>query len=162
MIIDMKKLDKETKYKLIYSGELAFFAILFLVFAILKFTKVIGYDETRRIVFNWITLAGSAWGITDFIWAVSSKKRQERICLLDKILVLPLVIFIITFDLISLIAKPEGENFYIYMIAAAFTYVAIIYAFQAIYHYYHPIPGLLDDDEEEEKKEENSQKKPEN
>ena len=138
-----------------------FFAILFLVFAILKFTRVMGYNETRRIVFNWITLFGSAWGITDFIWAISSKKRQQRISLLDKILVLPLVAFIITYDLISLIAKPANEAFYINMLGAAFAYIAVIYIFESIYHFYRPIPGLFDDLEEEEK-EENSQEKPEN
>ena len=161
MIVDMKKLDKETKYKLIYSGELALFAVVFLVFAILKFTKVMGYNETRRIIFNYVTLVGSAWGITDFVWALCSKKRKAKVSLLDKALVLPLVIFIITFDLISLIAKPVDEKFYIYMIGGAFSYITAIYAFQAVYHFYHPIPGLLDDLEDEEK-EENSQEKPEN
>ena len=156
----MKKLDKETKYKLVYSLELAFFAVVFLVFAILKFTKVMGYNETRRIVFNYITLAGGAWGIADFTWAVCSKKRQQRISLLDKVLLLPLALFILTFDFISLIAKPENPNFYIFMIGGAFAYVAVIYTFEAIYHFHHPIPGLFDDLEEEEK-EENSQEKPE-
>ena len=156
----MKKLSKETKYKLIYSAELAFFAIVFLVFAILKFTKVMGYNETRRIVFNFITLAGGAWGIADFVWAVCSKKRQARISMLDKVLLLPLALFIITFDLISLIGKPSNEDFYIFMIGGAFAYVAVVYCFEAVYHFYHPIPGLLDDLEDEEK-EENSQEKPE-
>ena len=127
MIVDMKKLDKETKYKLVYSGELALFAVVFLVFAILKFTRVMGYNETRRIIFNYVTLVGSAWGITDFVWAVCSKKRRAKVSLLDKALVLPLVIFIITFDLISLIAKPVDENFYIYMIGGAFSYITVIY-----------------------------------
>ena len=156
----MKKLDKRTKYKLIYSGELAFFAIVFLVFAILKFTKVMGYNETRRIVFNWITLAGGAWGITDFIWAMCSKKRQQRISMLDKVLLLPLALFIITFDFISLIAKPSNPDFYIFMIGVAFAYVAVVYFFEAVYHFYRPIPGLFDDLEEEEK-EEKSQEIPE-
>ena len=156
----MKKLDKETKYKLIYSGELALFAVVFLVFAILKFTKVMGYNETRRIVFNWITIFGAAWGIADFIWAICSKKRQQRISMIDKILVLPLVLFMITFDLICFIGKPANVDFYIYMIASAFTYVAVIYGFEAVYHFYHPIPGLFDD-EEEPQKDENSQENPE-
>ena len=155
----MKKLDKETKYKLIYSGELALFAVLFLTFSILKFAKVIGYNSTRAIVFNWITIFGGAWGIVDFLWAVFSKKRQQRISMVDKVCLLPLALFIITYDLICFIAKPANENFYIYMIGAAFAYVAVIYTFQAVYHFYHPIPGLLED-EEEEKKEENSQEKP--
>ena len=154
----MKKLDKETKYKLIYSGELALFAILFAVFSVLKFTGTIGHNATRALVFNIITLAGGTWGIIDFIWAISSKKRQQRISLLDKILLLPLALFIITYDLICFIAKPE-PIFYSTMIGAAFAYVAVVYCFEAVYHFYHPIPGLLEDDEEEEKHE-NSQEKP--
>lgn len=155
----MKKLDKETKYKLIYSGELALFAVLFAVFSVLKFTGVMGYNATRALVFNIITLAGGTWGIIDFTWAVCSKKRQQRISLLDKFLLLPLSLFIITYDLICFIAKPE-PIFYSMSIGAAFAYVAVVYCFQAVYHFYHPIPGLLEDDEEEEKSE-NSQEKPE-
>ena len=155
----MKKLDKETKYKLIYSGELAFFAIVFAVFSVLKFTGVMGYKPTRALIFNWITIFGGAWGIVDFIWAISSKKRQARISLLDKFLLLPLSIFIITYDLICFIAKPE-PSFYVLMIGIAFAYVAVVYCFEAVYHFYHPIPGLLEDDEEEQK-EENSLEKPE-
>lgn len=144
----MKKIDKEKKVKLIYSGELLLFAVIFLVFGILKITKVMGYNETRRIVFNWITIFGGAWGIADFIWAICSKKRQQRISMIDKVLLLPLAIFIMTFDFISLIAKPANDNFYIYSVGAAFLYVAVIYTFECIYHYYKPIPGLLDDEKE--------------
>ena len=154
-------MDPHKKIKLIYSAELLFFAIIFLVFGILKMTKVMGYNETRRIVFNWITMFGGLWGITDFVWGVASKKRRQRISLLDKALVLPLVLFIETFDFISLIAKPANDNFYIYSIGAAFLYISVIYIFQAIYHWFYPIPGLFDD-EEEEKKDENSEEKPEN
>lgn len=156
MIINMKKMSKETKIKLIYSGELLVFAIVFLVFGILKMTKVMGYSETRRIVFNWITIFGGAWGIADFIWAICSKKRQKRISMVDKILLVPLAVFIMTFDFISLIAKPSNDNFYIYCVGAAFLYVAVIYTFQSIYHFFKPIPGLFDDDEEEKKPEDSS------
>ena len=148
----MKKLDKETKYKLIYSGELALFAILFGVFSVLKFTGVLGHNPTRALVFNWITIFGGTWGIADFIWAICSKKRQQRISLLDKFLLLPLSIFIITYDLICFINKPE-PSFYSIMIGIAFAYVAVVYCFEAVYHFYHPIPGFLDDEEDEEKHE---------
>ena len=158
----MKKIDPEKKVKLMYSGELLLFAIIFLVFGILKLTNVMKYNETRRIIFNWITIFGGTWGIIDFIWGAVSKKRRQRICLLDKILLLPLSLFIITFDFISLLAKPANEYFYSCSIGCAFMYVSAIYIFESIYHYYRPIPGLLEDEEEEEKKEENSQEKPEN
>ena len=157
----MKKVDPHKKMKLIYSGELLLFAVIFLVVAILKLTGVMNYNETRRIVFNWITIFGGLWGITDFIWGAVSKKRRARICLLDKALLLPLVLFIETFDFISLIAKPENEKFYVYSIGFAFLYITVIYTFQAIYHYFKPIPGLFED-EEEEQKEENPREKPVN
>ena len=157
----MKKVDPHKKVKLIYSGELLLFAVLFLVFGILKLTRVMGYNETRRIVFNWITIFGGAWGITDLIWALASKKRRPRISLIDKFLVLPLSLFIITFVFISLIAKPANDSFYIISIGAAFLYISCVYIFESIYHYYKPVPGLLEEDEEEEKVE-NSQEKPEN
>ena len=154
-------MDPHKKMKLIYSGELLLFAVIFLVVAILKLTGVMKYNETRRIIFNWITIFGGLWGITDFVWGLASKKRRQRISLLDKALVLPLVLFIETFDFISLIAKPESESFYVISIGAAFLYITVIYTFQAIYHYFYPIPGLLDD-EEEEKKDQNIQEKAEN
>ena len=150
-------MDPHKKMKLIYSGELLLFAVIFLVVAILKLTGVMVYIEKRRIVFNWITIFGGLWGIIDFVWGAVSKKRRARICLLDKALLLPLVLFIETFDFISLIAKPENESFYVISIGCAFLYITVIYTFQAIYHYFKPIPGLFDD---EEKKDENFQEKP--
>ncbi len=143
----MKKLSDETKAKLIYSGELFLFAILFAVFGVLKLTNKMGYNPTRVLIFNWITVFGALWGIADFIWAISSKKRQKRISLIDKILILPLAIFIEIYDLISLITKPENKNFYSLMLGCAFMYVAAVYLFESIYHFYNPIPGLLEDDE---------------
>ena len=162
----MKKADPHRKIKLVYSGELLLFAILFLVFGILKMTKVMGYNETRRIVFNWITLFGSAWVITDLIWGLASKTRRQRICLLDKFLTLPVGLFIMAFDFVSLIAKPANDNFYIYSIGGVFLYISAIYFFQAIYHYFKPIPGLLEDEEDEQniqnsqENQQNSEEKP--
>ena len=157
----MKKIDPQKKIKLIYSGELLLFAVLFLVFGILRITQVMPYRETRRIVFNWITIFGAWWGIIDLTWALASKKRRARVCLLDKFLVVPLALFIITFDFISLIAKPANDMFYVVCIGSAFIYISVIYLFQAIYHYYKPIPGLFDDEEKEEN-EQNSQEKQQN
>jgi len=143
----MKKLTEQQKTKLIYSLELGIFSIIFLVLGVLKITQVMPYKETRRIIFNWITLFGSLWGVADFIWAIASKKRRTRVCLLDKALILPLTFYIISFDLISLIKKPSNNGFYIYMIGFAFLYIAVIYSFQAIYHFYKPIPGLLEEND---------------
>ena len=139
-----KKMDPLTKVKLIYSGELALFAIVFLVLAILKFTGAMKTDPTRLRVFNWITIFGGLWMIADFLWAIFDKNRQKRIALIDKCLTLPAGIYLIVFDLYVLIRKPPiTGRACTYGVPVIFTYFFLIYAFQAIYHFKHPVPGLL-------------------
>ena len=149
-----KKLDALTKAKLIYSGELIIIAIVFLVVAILKFTNVIPYNATRHLVLNWITLFGGTWVIVDFVWALLSKKRRPRISLLDKALHLPVGIYLVTFDLFCIITRPDNPMIYRCGFPIAISYLCLCYIFEGIYHFYHPIPGILEavvevDDEEE-------------
>lgn len=149
-----KKLDALTKAKLIYSGELIIIAIVFLVVAILKFTNVIPYNATRHLVLNWITLFGGTWVIVDFAWALLSKKRRPRISLLDKALHLPAGIYLVTFDLFCIITRPDNPMIYRCGFPIAISYLCLCYIFEGIYHFYHPIPGILEavvevDDEEE-------------
>lgn len=139
-----KKLTTEQKSLLIYSAELLLFAVVFAVLGVLKLTKVIGYNESRRVVFNWITLVGGTIGIGDFIWFCFSKRRRARNFLPDKLATLALAIFMITYDLICLIGTPS-EDFCTYMLGGAICYVAVIYLFQGIYHYFKPVPGYLED-----------------
>lgn len=145
-----KKMDIMTKAKLIYSGELLLFAIAFLVIAILEFTKVIKISDRHHLIFNWVTLAGGSWIIADFLWALLSKKRRPRIALIDKIIHLPAGIYLISFDLFCLIAKPSNPNVYQYGIPAVISYLFLCYAFEAIYHFFYPVPGLVDIKEEDE------------
>ena len=156
-----KKMDFATKAKLIYSGELLIFAIAFIVIAILKLTNVFKYNEVRATVFNWITIFGGAWVIVDMIWALVDKKRQKRICIIDKIIHAPAGIYFITFDLYCLIAHP-GERFYQIGIPIVLFYLASCYIFESIYHYKHPIPGLLDELEEEKKEDSSLEESEEN
>ena len=149
-----KKLDALTKAKLIYSGELIIIAIVFLVVAILKFTNVIPYNATRHLVLNWITLFGGTWVIVDFVWALLSKKRRPRISLLDKALHFPAGIYLVTFDLFCIITRPDNPMIYHCGFPIAISYLCLCYIFEGIYHFYHPIPGILEavvevDDEEE-------------
>ena len=144
-----KKISEETKVKLIYSGELLIFALVFAAIAILKVLKVIPHNPTRTLVFNFITLAGVTWGLTDFIWTMASKRKRAKACLIDKFTLLPLILFMLTYDLICLISKPENENFYIYMLSGALFYVAIIYTFQGIYHYFNPLKSLMEEVEKD-------------
>ena len=51
-----KKMDFATKAKLIYSGELMLFALVFITLAILKVVGVIKYNEIRATIFNWVTI----------------------------------------------------------------------------------------------------------
>ena len=144
-----KKMDFATKAKLIYSGELLIFAILFLVLATLKFLNVMKFNATRITIFNWITLFGGTWLLVDLIWALFDKKRQKRIAIIDKIIHAPAGVYLITFDLFCLIAKPEDPVFYQYGVAIVFTYLGLCYTFEAIYHFKYPVPGIIDAVEQE-------------
>ncbi len=140
-----KKMDVLTKAKLIYSCELGIFALVFIVLAILKATGVMGTNATRLKVFNWITLFGGTWLIVDFFWAILSKKRQQRIALIDKFIHLPGGIYLIAFVLYCLIAQPDiNSPICKYGVPIIFTYLGLCYAFEAVYHFYHPVPTLLD------------------
>ena len=146
-----KKMDFATKAKLIYSGELLLFALVFLTLAILKFTGVLAYNSTRMAIFNWVTLFGGTWLLADLIWALVDKKRQKRISLIDKIIHVPAGIYLISFDLYCLIGKPTNEAIYQYGVPIVLTYLGLCYIFEALYHYKHPVPGLIDIEEEEKK-----------
>ena len=152
-----KKMDFATKAKLIYSGELLIIAVVFIVVAILKLTDVFKYNATRATIFNWITIFGGTWIIADLIWAILDKKRQKRICLIDKIIHAPAGIYLVTFDLYCLIAHPS-EKFYQTAIPVVLFYLATCYIFESIYHFKYPIPGLLEEEEESKENIEDSSK----
>ena len=155
-----KKMDFATKAKLFYSGELIIIAIVFIVISILKLTNVFKYNETRSLIFNWITIFGGAWVIADLIWAIVDKKRQKRICLIDKIIHAPAGIYFIAFDLYCLIAHP-GEMFYQRAIPVVLLYLAACYIFESIYHFKYPIPGLIEDEEVDNQLEDSSKEEKE-
>lgn len=149
-------MDDLTKAKLIYSIELLVFAIAFSVVAILKMTGVIPTNATRQLVFNWITLFGGSWIIADLIWALLDKKRQKRIALIDKIIHVPAGIYLITYDLYCLIAKPTDPLIFQFGFPIALTYLCLCYIFEAFYHYKYPVPGLLEAAKEDEKEKDSS------
>ena len=141
------------KYKLIYSGELLLIAVVFLVLGILKLTGVMTSKQPRIAIFNWITIFGGLWIIIDLIWTLVSKKRRKKNCLLDKFLNLPIALFVIPFDLIYLINYPGAELFS-KCVGFMFIYIFINYTFQAIYHYFKPLPSLILAYNEEKKQKE--------
>ena len=148
------KMPDDKKVKLIYSGEIFIFAIIFATIAILKMVGVLPYKEIIRIIFNWISLFGGLWLIADFIWLMCSKRRRKKNSVLDKALFLPLGIYIITYDLICLIGPKQDDKFYIFMISGALLYVSVVYIFEAIYHYFRPIPSIVSAIEQIQKEQE--------
>ena len=154
----MKKLDDVTKLKLIYSGELAFFFLLFCVIGILEITLVLHISDTVLAIFKWITIFGSAYFIFDFIWSLVSKKRRAKVCLLDKICTIPLPFYIISLDILLFMNNQTLLENREYFIAPVLLYLAVVYLFQAIYHWFFPLKDLLDalNEEKEEKNEENN------
>ena len=144
-----KKMDFATKAKLIYSGELLVFALVFLTIAILKVTNVFKYNGTRSTIFNWITLFGGTWLVADLLWALFDKKRQKRIALIDKIIHAPAGLYLISYDLFCLITKPEDPNVYQYGVSIVLGYLGLCYTFEAIYHFFYPVPGIIDAVEQE-------------
>ena len=134
------------------------FAVVFLVLAVLKFVGVIGTHPVRLTVFNWITIFGGSWIVVDFFWAMFDKKRQKRVALIDKSIHLPAGLYLIAFDLYCLIAKPDVSSpICRYGIPIVFAYLGICYAFEAIYHFKYPVPGIFDALEEDKSSEEQEQ-----
>ena len=153
-----EKMSVEKKTKMIYSGELMIFAILFAVIGTLEIVGVIGNREIMLKIYNYVTLAGGTWLIVDFVWTLCSEKKRAKNSLLDKIILLPLGIYLITFDILCLCEYPlfgmEFAQFRRLMMSIAFYYLAAAYLFQSIYHYFYPIPAIIQAIEEEKKEKE--------
>ncbi len=155
----------EKKTKLFYSLELAFFAVVFFVLATLEILGVIGRRSIMLDIFNYITAAGGTWMIVDFFWVLFSKKRRKKNSLVDKALLIPLGICLITFDIICFFKMPIAStddatnSFRRLMMGIALYYAGTIYVFQSIYHYFHPVPMLVQAIEEAYKAEQEEQEK---
>ena len=144
---EKKKMDDLTKAKLLYSGELMIFAVIFLVLGILKFTNVLtSKDWMRFYIFPYLTLAGGIWFIVDLIWTLVSKKHRAKTSLIDKFIVMPASFALIGFDIYLFVVGPTNadELIYRYFTASVFTYLSLVYAFQAIYHYFRPLQTIID------------------
>ena len=147
------KMDELKKAKIIYTVELAVFAVAFLVIAILQFVRVINFGETHLRIINWVTIFGASFGLVDFIWFLKSPVRRQKNSMLDKCALVPLMIYILTFDIICFVnySNPQLELAQI-MIPIALCYVTLVYSIEAIYHWYHPVPMLIEAAEEDKNK----------
>ena len=145
-----KKLDDLTKIKLIYSGELIVIAIVALVISILQLTKVLMVKELFRNIFNWVTIFGAPLLIITSIISLVSPKRRKKTSIFDKVTLFPLAIYIIVIDIICFINYGTMEqSFYQTYIPIALLSIAIIYTAQGIYHWFYPLPSLLEELEQE-------------
>ena len=149
-----KKLDDFTKMKLIYSGELLAFAVLFAVLGPLFLFEVITVADWKRWAFSIVTLLGGLWLIADFVWCLISEKRRKKNSMLDKTLVLPMALPVVVFDILAFVKGwvwlEEGIVYFRYALGIALSYYAIVYLFEAIYHFKHPVPMLLEEIEKAE------------
>ena len=150
-----KKMSDFDKAKLIYSGELLLFSVVFLVLGLLIVLHVITLSKNYRYIFTFLTLAGSIYLIADFIWFCCSKRRQKKNSFIDKVLVAPLGVALLTIDLISIISGIEKMpyEYFQYACSCIFFYAASVYAFQGIYHFKVPARALVVAYEKEEAKE---------
>ena len=150
-------MDKQAKkIKLIYSGELLLFTVVFLVLGILELLAVIKLSERFQLIFKIVTLVGATWLVVDFVWVLLSPKRKAKNAIMDKAMMLPLAVYLYVFDILGFILKP-GYGYYQIGVPIAFFYIACAYAFQGVYHYYHPTPAVLEMIEEANKPEEPEQ-----
>ncbi len=148
-----KKMDPIKKVKLIYSCEIGVFVIVALTLGTLFLTKVLDFSERRGWVLSIIGLAGGLWFIADFIWALCSKKHRVISSLFDKAILFPSGLGMLAFDICIIVnAAQHGmatfeENYpgvFHIVIGAAFCYLAAAYLAEIIYHWYRPLPALLE------------------
>lgn len=144
------KLDELTKAKLIYSGELLIISLVFIVVAILRLVGVMESNSTFHTIFNWITIFGGTWIIIDCVWTTVSPTKRAKTSLLDKYLNLPAGIFLIIFDIMCFTGNID-DNGWKTLFPIFLIYLGIDYIIQSIYHWFKPLPALLEDDESEKK-----------
>ncbi len=155
-----KKLSIEQKNKLIYSGEFILIAAIFLVLGILELLFIIRLSDRFQLIFKIITLVGATWLVVDFVWALLSKKRRENSCMLDKIIMLPLAVYLYAYDIAGFVVARPYEYYQI-GVPIVFFYITCSYTFQGIYHYYKPIPLIIQAIKEEELEKEQEAKEAE-
>ncbi len=142
-----KPLDDLTKAKYIYSGELLAFSVAFTVLGILTMTGVIGVSENRVNWITWITLVGGSLLIANTIWFFCSKKKRAKGSWLDTLIILPVPFTMIPLDIIHL--------------TSLFFYLTLAYVTEAIYHWFNPLPVLVEAAKEDEEKKEEGEAKEE-
>ena len=149
--MEKKKLEPLTKVKIMLAVEYAIFVVVFAVLGVLFLTEVIKVAEWKRYLFTYVTLAGTTWILVDFFWTLFSPKRRQKQCLLDKIMMAPVGFVLLPFDIYAITQGCAETLPYRFFIGGNLCYFAAVYAFLAIYHWFHPIPAVIEAALEEEK-----------
>ena len=144
MHMEKKKLDPVTKVKLILAIEYAIFVILFLTLGLLFLLDVIKVADWKRYAFTYVTLAGGAWIVADFFWTTFSPRRRAKNCLLDKALMFPVGLALVVFDIYAITQGCAETLPYRFVIGINFCVIAAIYLFETIYHWFKPIPAVIE------------------
>ena len=153
IICPMEQTNREKlirKVIVTYSVELGIFAALFAVLGALILSGVISVADWKRIAFSYVTMFGGLWLIIDFIWMLRSPKRRARNSMFDKIIVLPVGVAVLVFDIVmfalGLVHIPEGQAThpaFRFFIGADLVYLALVYIAEIIYHIKKPLPNLI-------------------
>ena len=143
-------MDKNTRFKLIYSGEFIVIAIIFIVIGILELLQVIRLSDTFQLIFKIATLVGATWMTFNFFWTILSKKRRELKGILDAILLFPLAIYLYAYDIAGFVVARPYEYYQI-GVPMAFFYIACSYLFIGVYRFFRPTPEVIEILEEEER-----------
>jgi hypothetical protein len=151
---EKKKIDALTQAKLIYSGELGLFAVLFIVLGILRMVGIISPSGNFRNVFLYITLVGGFLAIGNFVWSCVSPKHRKTVSRVDAALTLPIAVFLIVIDIIQLVNGLTEQGLYNIYMGVIFVYFGLDYTYQAIYHWFKPSEAILEIVEESKKEEE--------
>ena len=144
---DKEKILKKTK--LIFLIEYIVIALILGVVGFLRLFDVIPYNDKRLLAYNIITLIGVAYIIFETIWYIVSKKKRERSDLIDKILPIPLALFLLVFDILVLAKVLADINIIKYCIAGVLLYGTAFALFLGIYHHIKPSKMVLEAVEEE-------------
>ena len=144
---DKEKILKKTK--LIFLLEYIVIALILGVVGFLRLFDVIPYNDKRLLAYNIITLIGVAYIIFETIWYIVSKKKRERSDLIDKILPIPLALFLLVFDILVLAKVLVDINIIKYCISGVLLYGTAFALFLGIYHHIKPSKMVLESVEEE-------------
>jgi len=151
--MEKKKLDDFTKTKLIYSGELIVIAIVLIIIGILQVCNVMNISETFLNIFKFLAIGGACFFTYDITTTFVNPRKREISCLLDKFTIIIIPPYTLTISIMLFIGNEFVWNNPKLFIVPLIFYIAAVYIFQGIYHWFFPLKALFED--EEEKKDEN-------